>query len=49
MPPEKICVGVFFNKTLLKKTPTQVFCCEFCELFKNAYFVWSMYGGETFC
>ena len=24
--------------TLLKKAPTQVFSCEFCELFKNTYF-----------
>ena len=25
--------------TLLKKTPAQVFYCEFCELSKNTYFV----------
>ena len=25
--------------TLLKKIPTQVFSCEFCEIFKNTYFV----------
>ena len=22
----------------LKETPTQVFYCEYCEIFKNAYF-----------
>ena len=33
-----------FNKvagliaTLLKKTPTQVFSCEYSEIFKNSYF-----------
>ena len=24
--------------TLLKKTPTHVFSCEYCETFKNNYF-----------
>ena len=24
--------------TILKKTPTQVFSCEICEIFKNTYF-----------
>ena len=24
--------------TLLKNTPTQLFSCEFCEIFKNTYF-----------
>ena len=24
--------------TLLKKTPTQVFSCEYCKIFKNIYF-----------
>ena len=24
---------------ILKETPTQVFSCKFCELFKNTYFV----------
>ena len=23
---------------LLKETPTQVLCCEYCEIFKNTYF-----------
>ena len=39
------CVGVFFYKAadlqacnLLKKTPTQVFSCEYCEISKNNYF-----------
>ena len=22
----------------VKKTPTQVFCCKYCEIFKNTYF-----------
>ena len=36
----------FFNKvagltlvTLIKKTPIQVFSCEFCEIFKNTFFL----------
>ena len=24
--------------TVLKETPTKVFCCEYCENFKNTYF-----------
>ena len=40
-----LCRSLFFNKvadlkpaTLLKKeTPTQVFSCEFCEIFKNTF------------
>ena len=37
---ENIYVGVFFNnvQASLKKTPTQVFSCEYCEIFKNTYF-----------
>ena len=39
---ENTSVGVFFNKvtglTLLKDTPTQVFSCEFYEIFKNTLF-----------
>ena len=27
--------------TLLKKYPTQVFSCEFCEIFKNSFFYWT--------
>ena len=27
-----------FDATLLKETPTQVFSCEYCEIFKNTYF-----------
>ena len=26
------------HATLLKKTPAQVFSCEFCEIFKNTFF-----------
>ena len=34
---------------LLKKTPTQIFSCEFCELFKTTYFVEDIWtaGSET--
>ena len=28
----------FFNKLFKKKTQTQVFSCEFCEIFKNTFF-----------
>ena len=28
----------FMKKTLSKETPTQVFTCEYCEIFKNKYF-----------
>ena len=29
----------FFNKVVgLKETPTQVFSCEICEIFKNSFF-----------
>ena len=43
---ENTCASLFFNKvtglrfaTLLKKeTLAQVFSCEFCEIFKNAFF-----------
>ena len=41
-----MCQGLFFNKvaslrpaTLLKKkTPAEVFSCEFCEISKNTFF-----------
>ena len=40
-----LCQSRFFNKvvvvgiaTLLKETPTQVFSCEFWEIFKNTFF-----------
>ena len=29
----------FFNKLFKKKTQTQVFSCEFCEIFKNTFFM----------
>ena len=42
---KQLCWGLFFNKveglrpaTLLKKTPIQVFSCEFCGIFKNIFF-----------
>ena len=41
---ESTCVGVFLKKTcrlkacnFIKKTPTQVFSCEVCEIFKNTF------------
>ena len=48
---ESTCVGVF-NKVVgpqKKETPTQVFSCEFCELFRNTYFVEDLWtaGSET--
>ena len=27
-----------FVKTFIKETPTQVFSCEICKMFKNTYF-----------
>ena len=40
-----LCQSLFFNKaeslrpaTLFKKRLAQVFCCEFCEIFKNTIF-----------
>ena len=40
-----MCWNIFFNKaaglrstTFLKKTPKQVFYCEYCEIFKNSCF-----------
>ena len=40
-----MCQSLFFNKlagltppNLLKKTPTVVFFCGICEIFKNAFF-----------
>ena len=35
---KNICERLFLN-FFKKETPTQVFCCEFCELFRNTYFV----------
>ena len=35
---ENICVGGSSGATLLKKTLTQVFSYEHCEIFKNTYF-----------
>ena len=39
---ENTCVGVVFKIKLQaskKETPTQVFSCKFCEIFKNTYFI----------
>ena len=33
-----LCWNLFFNKLYLKKTPTQVFFCEYCKIFKNNFF-----------
>ena len=45
---ENTCVGVFFNKVvrkafnfIKKEIPTQVFSCEYCEVFKKTYFHWT--------
>ena len=35
---KNICERLVLN-FILKGTPTQVLSCEFCELFKNTYFV----------
>ena len=35
---KNMCEGLFLN-FVLKETPIQMFSCEFCELFKNTYFV----------
>ena len=41
---ENTCVRVFFNKVagtcnfIKKETLTQVFSCEFCEIYKNTFF-----------
>ena len=32
------CAGVFLKKIAGLKAPTQVFSCEYCEIFKNIYF-----------
>ena len=41
-----LCWSLFFNKVRLeacnfiqKETPTRVFCCKFCKIFKSTYFV----------
>ena len=35
-----MCQGLFFNKVFIKKeTLAQMFSCEFCEIFKNIFFV----------
>ena len=53
---ENTCVGAFFNKVagshkcnFIKKGLQQVFSCEFCQLFKNTYFVEDLRtaGSET--
>ena len=32
--------SLFFNKVFIKKeTPAQVFSCEYCEIFKNTFFI----------
>ena len=35
---ENTCVGAFSLQLYEKETPTQVFSCEICEIFKNTYF-----------
>ena len=31
-------LDLFFNKIYLKETPTQVFSCEYREIFRNSFF-----------
>ena len=38
IPTGNNCAGVFFLKVAGLKAPTQVFSCEYCEIFKNIYF-----------
>ena len=33
-----LCWSLFLIKCYVKKTPTQVFSCEHCKIFKNTYF-----------
>ena len=42
---KRLCWSLFLIKlqsevaaNFIKKTPTQVFSCEYCEIFKNTYF-----------
>ena len=46
-----LCRSLFFNKVVgIRKTPTQVLCCEFCEIFKKAFFKehlwWLLFSKE---
>ena len=34
-----LCWSLFLNFFFFKKTPTQVFPCEYCEVFKNSFFI----------
>ena len=36
--PVAICAPVSGLQLYQKETPTQVFCCEICEMFKNTFF-----------
>ena len=56
---ENTCIGVFFNKVAglqaWKATPTHLFSCECCELFKNSFFIelpsgffWSLSSSSLF-
>ena len=35
---ESLELQVWRSATLLKETPTKVFSCEYCNIFKNTYF-----------
>ena len=35
---KQLCWSLFFKKVAGLRTPTQVFSCEFCEIFKNTFF-----------
>ena len=57
---EHTCDGVSFSvklqdsdlKLSLKKTPTQVFCCEFSDVFRNMFFIerlrWLLFQKASF-
>ena len=38
MSRQRWSMQAFRPVTLLKETPTQVFSCEYCEIFRNAFF-----------
>ena len=51
----QLCWSLFLIKsqafrlaTLLKRSPTKVFSCEYCEIFKNTYF-WRTAAKASFC
>ena len=48
-----LCWSLLFNTIagFRPETPTQVFSCEFCKIFKNAFFtehIWATASAETY-